>query len=164
MNLLALTPEPLVGQWILLPGGQVFRVRSAYYGLLTHSGRDSIDVLDGDGVRGIVLELAGGGLHQTRVGALLQAAPVRKVMRQRRAWWGFWFAMATVPFSFVASTVYLLNTPHFFTLPGSERFVFLGTAFAILGAAACAAGLFGAVLPRKPEGPPGSGVKNMKRM
>lgn len=164
MNSLVITPESFVGQWMLLRSNQVFRVKKAYYGVLTRSEKDSIDVLDARGNRGVIFVLSHGGLYQTHVGDFVQMAPVRKVMRQRRAWWGFWSAAASVPFSVAAVLLYLATTPHFFALPGDERFVFLGTWFAILGAAACAAGLFGAALPRKPDGPPGSGVKNMKRM
>ena len=163
MNLLVLTPEPLVGQWIVLPTGQVARVSAAYYGYLTRSGKDSIDLLDSSGRRGIVVEMAFTGRHQTRVGDILKYAPVRKVMRLRRAWWAVWFAIGSAPFPIAAAIAYLFATPNFFYLEGSERFVYMGIFGVAIAVTAALAGTFGALLPRKPPPPAGSGAKNMEK-
>lgn len=162
MNLLVLEPEPLVGQWITLPTGQVARVSAAYYGYLTRSGKDSIDITPAEGRRGIVLELAFTGKHQVRVGDVLKYATVKKVMRLRRAWWAIWSAMATVPVTVAAAFVYLTMTPSFFYMEGAERFTYLGIFGAVTAIAAVLGGAVGALLPRKPPPPAGSGAKNMK--
>jgi len=162
VNLLVLEPEPLVGQWIALPSGQVARVSAAYYGYLTRSGKDSIDITPAGGRRGIVLELAFTGKHQVRVGDVLKYASVKKVMRLRRTWWAVWFAMGTVPFTVAAATAYLLMTPGFFYMEGSERFVYIGIFGVVTAVTAVIGGGVGAILPRKPPPPAGSGAKNMR--
>jgi hypothetical protein len=161
---LVLTPEALVGQWITLPGGQVARVKRAYYGYLTRSGKDSIDLRAADGKRGIVLEMAFINRYQTREGDILRVAPTKKVMRLRRAWWAVWFAMGSVPFTLGIAMAYILMTPNFFFLEGSERFVYIGIFGIAITVTAAFAGAFGSLLPRKPPGPAGAGIKNAKRM
>lgn len=163
MELLVLTPESLVGQWVTLPTGQVARVKAAYYGYLTRSGKDSIDIQDASGRRGIVLETAFTGRFQTRIGDSLTHAPIRRVMRLRRAWWAVWFALGSIPLTAAAGIAYLFATPSFFGLEGAERFDYIGIFGIALTAIAVLAGAFGALLPRKPPPPAGSGAKNMKR-
>ncbi len=164
VNVLVLTPESLIGQWVVLPDGQVGRVKSAWYGYLTHTGKDSIDLVDARGRRGIVLDIAYISWYQTRVGDILKAAPVNRVMRLRRAWWAVWFSLASVPFTLSIAVAYLLATPSFFYQEGSERFEYMGIFGVGIAVTAAFAGAFGSLLPRKPPPPAGSGIKNAKRM
>jgi len=112
-------PEHYRGTWVLV-GKRAYRVRQAYYGILTRGGRTSIDVLSPSGDRGIILHVRGYHL-QAWVGQAYPQAGLRQVRVARQNFWALVFTFSSFAAAFAGTVVHALQTPSIGFMPVEER-------------------------------------------